>query len=68
MCVLCLEFQKEKLNVKQISQLFSELLIGGDQKHLESYERIADNISNEYRNELNKQANDLYTEESFDPW
>lgn len=71
MCILCLEYQKEILTAKQVSKLFSELLIGGDTKHLEQFEEIGYNLSQDYKSKLNKEANEnisIDDPDPFDPW
>lgn len=71
MCILCAEFQKEILTANQVSKLFSELLISEDTKHLDEYQKIVDNLSEGYKQQLNKEANEEFNDEfndPFDPW
>ena len=51
--------------------MFSELLIAGDKEHLDLYQNVVENISNEYREKLNEEANEEYLDDigdPFDPW
>lgn len=67
-CLFCVEIQQEKLSAEQVHKLFWELMIAGDEKHLENLEKVLDNISQPYKEKLNEQANEQVILDDPDPF
>lgn len=68
MCFFCKELQQEKLNIKQISKLGTELMLSGDETHIDEYIQIVRNLSQDYNERLQKEENDYEEPSDFDPF